>query len=127
MSESTHMPTSVKVKARPSLQSLTDSEGRTAASSHADIGSWYLPNDLRGEWNLGLTLDRHNEKQMVPVGKDVKGKPELPMHFIPASRLRKTQKQRSCTDMLWNAMVSAGRAIASCFQTPVGAGLPVSR
>jgi len=127
MSESTHMPTSVK--ARPSLQSLTDSEGRTAASSHADadIGSWYLPNDLRGEWNLGLTLDRHNEKQMVPVGKYVKGKPELPMHFIPASRLRKTQKQRSCTDVLWNAMVSTGRAIASFFQTPVGAGLPVSR
>jgi hypothetical protein len=64
---------------------------------------------------------------MVPVSKDVKGKPELPMHFIPASRLRKTQKERSCTDVLWNAMASAGRAIASFFQRPVGAGVPVCR
>jgi len=119
MSESTRKPTSIKTK--PSLQSLASS-GHTAVSSHVDIGSWYIPDDLRTEW----LLDRCNEKQMTAVGKETKGNSELPMHYIPVSRLKK-QKQRSCTDMLWNAMASAGRAIASLFKTdPVESGSTVS-
>ena len=118
MSEGTRKPTSVKAK--PSLQSLASSDEQTAVSSHVDIGSWYLP-----DGDLGLVLDRHGEK-MVPGGQESKGKPELPMHYIQPSKLRKarrTQKERSCTEMLWNAMVSAGRAIASMFKTdPVGSG-----
>ena len=123
MSESTRKPTSIN--ARPSLQSLASS-GHTAVSSHVDIGSWYIPDDLRTEWNLGIVLDRYNEKQMIAVGKEMKGKPELPMHYIPVSRLKK-QKQRSCTDMLWNVIASAGRSIASLFKTdPVESGSTVS-
>lgn len=115
MSESTRKPTSIKTK--PSLQSLASS-GHTAVSSHVDIGSWYIPDDVRTEW----LLDRYNGKQMTVVGKETKGDSELPMHYIPVSRLKK-QKQRSCTDMLWNAMASAGRAIACLFKTdPVESG-----
>jgi len=112
MSETTRKPTSIKAK--PSLQSLALSDEQTAVSSHADIGSWYLP-----DGDLGLVLGRDGEK-MVPGGHESKGKPELPMHYIQPSKLRKTrrtQKQPSCTDMLWNAVVSAGRAIASLFKT----------
>jgi hypothetical protein len=123
MTESTRKPTSIKTK--PSLQSLASS-GHTAVSSHVDIGSWYIPDDLRAEWSLGVVLDRYNEKQMTAVGKETKGNSELPMHYIPVSRLKK-QKQRSCTDMLWNVMASAGRAIASLFKTdPVESGSTVS-
>lgn len=118
MSENTRKPTSVKAK--PSLQSLASSDEQTAVSSHVDIGSWYLP-----DGDLGLVLDQHGEK-MIPGGQESKGKPELPMHYIQPSKLRKTrrtQKQRSCTDMLWNAVVSAGRTIASLFKTdPVESG-----
>jgi len=56
---------------------------------------------------------------MIPVGKETKGHPELPMHYIPASKLRKRkreEKERSCSDMLWNATVSAGRAVACLFK-----------
>ncbi|KAI0303249.1 hypothetical protein BC826DRAFT_965801 [Russula brevipes] len=123
-SESTRMPTT-SVKTKPSLQSLASSEDRTAVSSHADIGSWYLADELRTEWNLRLSLDRQNEKTAAPAGvsKEVGGKSELPMHYIPPSRLRKTQKRRSCSDMLWGAMVSAGRSVASLFKTePVEPG-----
>jgi hypothetical protein len=112
-SESTRKPTSIKTK--PSLQSLASS-GHTAVSSHVDIGSWYIPYDLRTEWNQGAVLDRYKEKQMITAGRDMKGTPELPMHYVSVSKLKK-QKQRSCTEMLWNAMTSAGRAIASVFKT----------
>jgi len=119
MSESTRMPTSVKTK--PSLQSLS-SEGHTAVSSHADhVGSWYhLPDGQhwQGEWNMRLALKRQDGKGMLDVRRETDGKSELPMHYIPAAKLRKTRKQRrSCSDMLWSAMVSAGRAISSMFKT----------
>jgi len=119
MSESTRLPTSVKTK--PSLQSLS-SEDHTAVSSHAGhVGSWYhLPDGQhwQAEWNMRLALKRQDEKGMLDVRKETDGKSELPMHYIPASKLRKTRKQRrSCSDMLWSAMVSAGRAITSVFKT----------
>jgi hypothetical protein len=127
VSESTRKPTSMKTK--PSLQSLTSS-GHTAVSSHVDIGSWYIPDDLRPEWSMGVVLDRYNEKQMIPVGKEMKGNPGLPMHYVPVSKLKKKKKkqtQRSCTDMLWNTMASAGRAIASLFKSdPVESGAMIS-
>jgi hypothetical protein len=106
-SESTRMPASVKTK--PSLQSLTSSEDHTAVSSHADMGSWYLPG-----------YPQVDARQKMPPGStEVGGKSELPMHFIPASRLRK-RKRRSCSDMVWGTMVSAGRAIVSVFKTESG-------
>jgi hypothetical protein len=114
LSESTRRPASVKTKR--SLQSLTSSEDHTAVSSHADTGSWYLHGYPQAGWNPSLALDQQNEKKVGPGGKEVGGKSELPMHYIPASRLRK-RKRRSCSDMLWGTMVSAGRAIASVFKT----------
>jgi len=125
MSESTHMPTSVKNK--PSLQSLS-SEGHTVVSSHAGhVGSWYhLPDSQhwQGEWNMRLALKRQDGKGMLDVRRETDGKSELPMHYIPTSKLRKRRRQRrSCSDMLWSAMVSAGRAITSVFKTvPVEPG-----
>jgi hypothetical protein len=94
------------------------------------MGSWYLADELRTEWNLRLSLDRQNEKSAAPVSvsKEVGGKSELPMHYIPPSRLRKTQKRRSCSDMLWGAMVSAGRTFASLFKTePVEPGPSIAK
>lgn len=99
------MPASVKTK--PSLQSLTYSEDHTAVSSHAETGSWYIHGYPQAE--------SQNEKQMAPGSVEVGGKSELPMHYIPASRLRK-RKRRSCPDMVWNTIVSAGRAIVSVFK-----------
>ncbi|KAI0254398.1 hypothetical protein BJV78DRAFT_1187574 [Lactifluus subvellereus] len=115
MSEGTRVPASVTH--RPSVQSLTSSDDYTVVSSHAELGSWYLPDDLQTEWNLGLTLGQRNDN------KTVTGQAELPMHYIPASRLRRTQKQRSCSVMLWSAMAYVGRAITSVFKTnPVESG-----
>jgi hypothetical protein len=87
------------------------SEGHTAVSSHADMGSWYID----GYPQAGL--DQQNEKKMAPGSKEVGGKSELPMHYIPASRLKKNKKRRSCSDMLWGTIVSAGRGIACVFET----------
>jgi hypothetical protein len=109
MSENTHIQASVRT--RPSLQSLTSSEGHTAVSSHTGTGSWYIPGCPKAG------LDQQNEKKMAPPGsKEVDGKSELPMHYIPASKLRKNKK-RSCSEMLWGTIVSAGRGIASVFET----------
>jgi hypothetical protein len=69
------------------------------------MGSWYID----GYPQAGL--DQENEKKMAPGSKEVGGKSELPMHYIPASRLKK-KKKRSCSDMLWGTIVSAGRGIA---------------
>ena len=113
MSEGTRVPASVTH--RPSVQSLTSSD-HTVVSSHMELGSWYLPDDLQSEWNLGLTLGQRNDKKTVTGSKDVNREAELPMHYIPASRLRKTRKQRSCSDMLWSAMTFVGRAITSVFK-----------
>ncbi|KAI0003095.1 hypothetical protein BJV74DRAFT_815479 [Russula compacta] len=127
LSESTRKPTSVKAK--PSLQSLvSSSEGHTAVSSHGGMSSRYLHDDLKAKWNLGLAVDLQNEKQAAPGGGETDGKSELPMHYLPASKLRKKRKQqRSCSDMLWSAMISAGRAIASVFKTDTyGSGLTVA-
>src|SRR5260370_36486793 len=107
LSESTHIPPSVRT--RPSLQSLTSSEGHTAVSSHADSGSWYI----HGYPQAGF--DRQNEKKIAHGSQEAGRKTELPMHYIPASRLRK-KKRRSCSDMLWGTMVSVGRGIASVFK-----------
>lgn len=109
MSDNTHIQASVRT--RPSLQSLTSSEGHTAVSSHADMGSWYIQGYPQAD------LDQQNEKKIARGGKEVGGKSELPMHYIPASRLRKNKKRRSCSDMVWGTIVSAGRGIASCFET----------
>jgi hypothetical protein len=92
------------------LQSLTSSEGHTAVSSHTDTGSWYI----HGYPKAGL--DQQNEKKMAPGSNEVGGKSELPMHYIPASKLRKNKK-RSCSDMLWGTIVSAGRGIVCVFET----------
>lgn len=100
LSEVTHIQASVRT--RPSLQSLTTSDDHTAVSSHEDTGSWYILNP---------------EKKIAPGSQEVGGKSELPMHYIPASRLRKNKKRRSCSDMLWGTIVSAGRCIASVFRT----------
>ena len=109
LSGDTHIQASVRTN--PSLQSLTSSEGHTAVSSHTDTGSWYI----HGYPKAGL--DQQNEKKTAPESREVGGKSELPMHYIPASRLRKNKKRRSCSDMLWGTIVSAGRGIASVFRT----------
>jgi len=103
LSENTHIQASVRT--RPSLQSLVSSEGHTAVSSHADTGSWYI----HGYPQAGI--DQQNENKMAPGSKEVGGKSELPMYYIPASRLKKNKK-RTCSDMLWGTIVSAGRGIA---------------
>lgn len=110
LSESTRLPPSVI--ARPSVQSLSSSDDHTAVSSHAGIGSWYLPDDLQAEWDLGLGLQ--NGKMGFIGSKEANGKTDLPMHYVPASRLRKT-KRRTCSGMLWNAMTSFGRGVTSLF------------
>jgi len=116
MSESTHnIPASVKTKR--SLQSLTSSEGHTAVTSHAETGSWYIN-------GYPEALDQLNAKKVPPGSIEVGGKSELPMHYIPASRLKKTRKGRSCSDMLWGTIVSAGRAIASVFKTDTVESVP---
>ena len=108
MSENTHIQPSVRT--RPSLQSLVSSEGHTAVSSHADTGSWYI----HGYPQAGVD---QNGNKMAPGSIEVGGKSELPMHYIPPSRLKKNKKRRSCSDMLWGTIVSAGRGIASVFTT----------
>lgn len=108
LTENTHIQVSVRNK--PSLQSLASSEGHTAVSSHTDTGSWYIHGYPK------TSPDQQNEKNMAPGSKEVGGKSELPMHYIPASKLKKNKK-RSCTDMLWGMLVSAGRGIASVFET----------
>lgn len=114
LSESTRLPPSVNT--RPSVQSLTSSsDDHTAVSSHAGTGSWYLPNDLQAEWDLGLALGLQNEKKAVFGSKEANEQTGLPMHHVPASKLRKTTKQRSCSGMLWSAMTSFGRGIMSLF------------
>ncbi len=116
LSESTRLPPSVNT--RPSVQSLTSSDGHTAVSSHAGTGSWYLPNDLQAEWDLGLALDLQNVKKAAIGGKEANGQTGgLPMHYVPASRLRKKSKRRSCSGVLWNTMTSFGRGIMSLFET----------
>ncbi|KAI9448191.1 hypothetical protein H4582DRAFT_2093391 [Lactarius indigo] len=115
LSESTRLPPSVVT--RPSVQSLTSSDGHTAVSSHAGTGSWYLPNDLQAEWDLGLALGLQVEKKPAVGSKEADGQTGLPMHYVPASRLRKTSKRRSCSGMLWSAMTSFGRGIISLFET----------
>jgi hypothetical protein len=107
LSGSTRIPASVKTK--PSLQSLTSSEDHTAVSSHTETGSWYL----------------HGYPLAAPGSKEVGGKSELPMHYIPASRLRK-RKRRSCSGMVWSTIVSAGRAIAYVFKTESVESVPSS-
>lgn len=109
LSENTHVPASIRTK--PSVQSLMSSEGHTAVSSHADTGSWYIHGYPQAD------VGRQNEKKLAPGTKEVGGKSELPMHYIPASRLKKNKKRRSCSDMLWGTIVSAGRGIASVFET----------
>jgi hypothetical protein len=107
LSESTHiMPGAVSVKPKRSLQSLTSSD-HTAVSSHAETGSWYLH---------GYPEALDPQKKVPPGSIEVGGKSELPMHYIPASKLKK-RKRRSCSDMIWGTIVSAGRAIASVFKT----------
>jgi len=101
LSDNTRIQASVRTN--PSLQSLTSSEGHTAVSSHTDTGSWYIHGYPQA-------------KKMSPGSNEVDGKSELPMHYIPASKLKKNKK-RSCSDMLWGTMVSAGRGIASVFET----------
>ncbi|KAH9062855.1 hypothetical protein EDB87DRAFT_1606278 [Lactarius vividus] len=116
MSESTRLPPSVNT--RPSVQSLTSSSsGHTAVSSHAGTGSWYLPNDLQAEWDLGVALGLQDDKKPVVRSKEANGQTGLPMHYVPASRLRKTTKRRSCSGMLWSAVTSFGRGIMSLFET----------
>jgi len=110
LSESTRLPPSVIT--RPSVQSLSSSDDHTAVSSHAGIGSWYLPDDLQAEWELGLGLQ--NGKIGIIGSKEANGQTDLPMHYVPASRLRKT-KRRSCSGMLWNAMTFFGRGVVSLF------------
>ncbi|KAI9466859.1 hypothetical protein BJY52DRAFT_24165 [Lactarius psammicola] len=115
LSENTRLPPSVNT--RPSVQSLTSSDDHTAVSSHGGMGSWYLPNDLQAEWDLGLALDLQNGKKAAIGGKEANGQTGLPMHYLPASRLRKTSKRRSCSGMLWSAMTYFGRGIVSLFET----------
>jgi hypothetical protein len=109
MSERTRLPVSVAHK--PSFQSLTSSDDHTAVSSHWELGSWYLPDDLQAEWNQGLALGQGNGLKTVSGSNEATRQPELPMHYIPASRLRKTQKERTC--WLWSTMTCIGRAISS--------------
>jgi hypothetical protein len=113
MSERTRFPVSVTHK--PSFQSLALSDDHTAVSSHAEFGSWYLPDELQAEWDQRLALGERNGMKTVSRSNEASGQPELPMHYIPASRLRKTQKERSCS--LWSAMACIGRAISSLFKT----------
>jgi len=108
LSENTRLPPSVT--ARPSVHSLSSSDDHTAVSSHGGIGSWYLPDDLQAEWELGLGLQ--NGKKGAIGSKEANG---LPMHYVPASRLRKNSKRRSCSGMLWNAVTSFGRGITCLF------------
>lgn len=108
LSENTHIQASVRTK--PSLQSLVPSEDHTAVSSHADTDSWYI----HGYPQAGL--DQQNGKKIAPGSKEVGGKSELPMHYIPASRLKKNKKRRSCSDIVWGTIVSAGRGIACVFE-----------
>jgi hypothetical protein len=117
MSERIRLPVSVTHK--PSVQSLTSSSDHTAVSSHAELGSWYLPDNLHlpAEWDLGLTLGQRNDKRTVTGNRGATGQPELPMHYIPVSRFRKTQKERTCSGMIYGAMACVGRAISSLFQT----------
>ncbi|KAH9006978.1 hypothetical protein EDB86DRAFT_2869284 [Lactarius hatsudake] len=116
LSDSTRLPPSVNT--RPSVQSLTSSDGHTAVSSHAGAtGSWYLPNDLQAEWDLGLAVGLQGEKKPAVGSKEANGQTGLPMHYVPASRLRKTAKRRSCSGMLWSAVSSFGRGIMSLFET----------
>src|ERR1700761_8332773 len=108
LSERHRLPPSIN--SRPSVQSLSSSDGQTVVSSHAGIGSWYLPDDLQAEWDLGLGLQ--NGKKGTIRCKEANGQTDLPMHYVPASRLkklRKPTKQRSCPGMLWNSMTSFGR------------------
>jgi len=112
LSERTHLPPSVNT--RPSVQSLSSSDGDTAVSS--GIGSWYLPDDLQAEWELGLAVGLQNEKKAAHWSKEANGQADLPMHYVPASRLRKT-KRPSCSGMLWGAMTCLGRGIMSLFET----------
>ena len=107
LSENTRIQASVRTN--PSLQSLTSSEGHTAVSSHGDTGSWYI----HGYPRAGL--DQQNKK-ITPGSNEVGGKSELPMHYIPASKLKKNKK-RSCSDMLWGTIVSAGRGVLCVFET----------
>jgi len=112
MSESTRLPPSVNT--RPSVRSSSSSsDSHTAVSFNAGMGSWYLPDDLQAEWDLGL----QNEKKAAMGSKEANGQTGLPMHYVPASRLRKTTKRRSCSGMLWNTMTSFGRGIMSLFDT----------
>ena len=111
LSESTRLPPSVI--ARPSVQSLSSSDGHTVVSSHAGIGSWYLPDDLQAEWDLGLGLQ--NGKLGFIGSKEANGQTDLPMHYVPASRLRKKTKRRTCSGMLWHAVTSFGRGVTSLF------------
>ena len=112
LSESTRLPPSVN--ARPSVRSLSSSsDGHTAVSFYAGTGSWYLPDDLQAEWDLGL----QKEKKTASGSKEANGQTDLPMHYVSASRLRKTTKRRSCSGVLWNAMTSFGRGIVSLFDT----------
>ena len=115
LSESTRRPVSVHTKRSLSLQSLNSSEDHTAVSSHADTSSWYLHGYPQAGWDPSQALGQ--QKKVGPGSKEVGGKSELPMHYIPASRLKKTRKRRSCSDMLWGTIASAGRAIASVFKT----------
>ncbi|KAH9045565.1 hypothetical protein EDB85DRAFT_1907254 [Lactarius pseudohatsudake] len=108
LSESTRMPPSVNT--RPSVQSLTSSDGHTAVSSHAGTGSWQ-----NGTWDSQLTLQ--GEKKPAVGSKEANGQTDLPMHYVPASRLRKTTKRRSCSGMLWSAVTSFGQGIMSLFET----------
>ncbi|KAN0131464.1 hypothetical protein V8E53_010841 [Lactarius tabidus] len=109
LSESTRLPS---VIARPSVHSSSSSDDHTAVSSHGGIGSWYLPDDLQAEWDLGLGLQ--NGKKGIFGSKEANGQTNLPMHYVPASRLRKT-KRRTCSGMLWNAVTSFGRGVVTLF------------
>jgi hypothetical protein len=108
LSESTRLPPSVNTR-----QSLSSSSDGHTAVSFGGTGSWYLPDDLQAEWDLGL----QNDKKAALGSKGANGQTGLPMHYVPASRLRKTTKRRSCSGMLWNAMTSFGRGIVSVFDT----------
>ena len=110
LSESTRLPPSVNTR-----QSLSSSSDGHTAVSFGGMGSWYLPDDLQAEWDLGL----QNEKKAAIGSKEANGQTDLPMHYVPASRFRKTTKRRSCSGpgMLWNVMTSFGRGIMSLFYT----------
>ena len=112
LSESTRLPPSVNT--RPSVHSVSSSsDGHTAVSFHAGMGSWYLPDDLQAEWDHGL----QNEKKAAIGRKGADGQTDLPMHHVSASRLRKTTKRRSCSGVLWGAVTSFGRGIMFLFDT----------